>query len=497
MKIRSPLFAVLALCAASIITFIACRKENKSSADEPSVPQELTVKQARGHFYKNVRPILAQHELKNEHKRGKLYPIWDKAKAYSKGEFEMVEVPIYWERRQLTTMHRRSTKDTTKRMAPDMSDLAGFDRIVFFKDKKGNVGQKLVSYSPDAAYLARHRYDASQNTLGKMDDDFSGYLIERSLSGKITFLKKVKNGKVTGTMDYQKALAKRKQNPQARYEEECTLVEEIYIYENICLLIVVDSPEEGYWEYVDCGDWELVEVILVYECVDVWVPDDPCEENPQPGCPGYDYWPDGEPNPGPTEPSAIPYPVQVPAGAPITDLASYLSVFDTGDPATLTVAVNQPSPGFRTVHNNYYFGDVYLTIEQTVGGLVRRRTLSLFPSAQVSYINISAISRFAQRKDMMYSADYDVKIETGISGLQLHNLILLFQGWNGSPYNLNTYNNATFGGVALRTVGINVPPTESTWIYGGRGNTPADLGEDIKAFSGVTVGYGTTPANLN
>ena len=71
---------------------------------------------------------------------------------------------------------------------------ASFDRLVIYKDKRGKINQRIISFIPDETYLTRHKNNISHNRINKLDKDFDGYLHYKDWDGKVLFVLRIKNG---------------------------------------------------------------------------------------------------------------------------------------------------------------------------------------------------------------------------------------------------------------------------------------------------------------
>ncbi|RPD39641.1 hypothetical protein [Chitinophaga barathri] len=488
MKLRSPLAILLLLLLAGAGTFLACRKDAAKSEQAEKTPL-FNEKIARKHFYKSVRPAMEKVTVAPGQKAPKLYPKWDLAQVYISGDYQIVEVPVYWENRLLITTRRTTIKDTAVRVMPSMADMGNFNRLVMYMDKQGRITQRVVSYLPDSAYMSRHHNDASHNTLNKLDKDFSGELIHRNLQGEPFKFLKVQEGKVRTVQSYNKArAAARKNNPDARWEERCTLVDTKETWSQMCTIATVDEPDGE----PNCGDWVLVEVIEIYECEQVWINDDPCWINPAgPGCPGADGGPE------PQEPDPNDYQTQrtlrhYPAIWPILNLNVYLYPFNTNSGGKLIVYADQPVAGSRVGVNGYNMGHTYISFEQVINGNTIRRTMGYYPTTTVTNSNITSPGQFGN--DM--GQEYDVKLEVDVPGWQLQSLFNTLYYAVGLDFHMDTYNCTTVAIEVLNDAGIMIPYSTSLW-YAGGGCNPGALGEDMKSFSGVSAVPGVIPVNEN
>ena len=183
------------LLAISLILVMAysCRKD---LVNEMPVKPE-TVQWAKDHF-NNVLSVNNGSFVKiastststtSNQKPNRKTPWWGRATANKTNLFEFVEVPLFYSRKIITLI---SKKD-------DPIDMeiakASFDRLIIFKDKKGNIDQRIVSFIPDKDYLRKHNGDISHNKIDKLDKDFTGYLLYKNWEGKTVNKLRIINGK--------------------------------------------------------------------------------------------------------------------------------------------------------------------------------------------------------------------------------------------------------------------------------------------------------------
>lgn len=123
------------------------------------------------------------------------YPFWDRAMTSNfKGKMDYVEVPIALSSRQIRLY--QFPQDNIK-LKPDASVAkAAFQRLVVYKDSRGRIGQRLLTYIPDKQYIMQHGYEASTNRLSRLNGDFFGYIEYKNWSGDIVSVLRIENGKV-------------------------------------------------------------------------------------------------------------------------------------------------------------------------------------------------------------------------------------------------------------------------------------------------------------
>lgn len=122
------------------------------------------------------------------------YPFWDRAiTANFKGKVDYVEVPMALSNKQIRLY--QFSKDNIKEKPDKMVVAASFQRLVIYKDKKGQIGQRLLTYIPDKRYVREHSAELSTNSLRKLNANFFGYIEYKNWSGDIVSVLRIENGK--------------------------------------------------------------------------------------------------------------------------------------------------------------------------------------------------------------------------------------------------------------------------------------------------------------
>lgn len=194
---------------------------------------------------------------------------------------------------------------------------------------------------------------------------------------------------------------------------------------------------------------------------------------------------------------------------PITNMTQYLSIFNTSQPAIITLSADQPISGshfpFDPTTTEGKAGHAILTIKQGT----KVRSLGFYPENTAASILpntltpdptdfISVPSSFGNDENHYF----DVSISTPITAAQLlsaiNNIKSIFQ--SNVSYNIKSSNCADFAIIIFNAnTNVTIPSCESPKIYW-NGQTPATLGEVIKSMnlpSGATrntIG-GTIPPN--
>ncbi len=164
----------------------------------------------------------------------------------------------------------------------------------------------------------------------------------------------------------------------------------------------------------------------------------------------------------------------VPVGAdnPIIDVQDFLDCFDTTQNATLTVYALEPNPDSGDTSVVRAVGHAFISISQGNSTSV----FGYYPvSNWINPWNTSGSSELGNDSNNLFSAS----ITTTISGSQLQQIINASINFNPT-YNLNTYNCTDFVIEMGNLGGLNLPPSDGTWIGGGNGSNPGTLGMEIR-----------------
>jgi hypothetical protein len=168
---------------------------------------------------------------------------------------------------------------------------------------------------------------------------------------------------------------------------------------------------------------------------------------------------------------------------PITDVRQELKCFtQNGASYNISVNVNQPNPGTRDVVNpasDFHVGHTYFTLEQHNNDRTSIiRNLGFYPKNSVKPGSDIDISQFGEDSN----TPYDVSLTFSVTASEMTTLINTLIAQQAYKYNLNDFNCTSSALDALRSIGINLPSTNSTVPFFS-GNDPGDLGEDIKALN--------------
>jgi hypothetical protein len=184
----------------------------------------------------------------------------------------------------------------------------------------------------------------------------------------------------------------------------------------------------------------------------------------------------------------------LPGNSVIKSITTYFQCFTnvggTDHTYTVSVCVDQPSPGTRTPWstsgtgssgssaggNPVYAGHTFLILTETYGGTTITRNVGFYPATNVNPSNVTSQGSLNDDE----TDGYNVSGSFTVDNAQFFNILNFVSQGNstGYLYNLNTNNCTTFVINAVAQAGINLPRTIGTWL-GGAGNDPGDLGEDL------------------
>lgn len=200
----------LALALLAIVGY-SCKKEIAEAFQKP-VDQKI---QWAKNYYENVlsktedqllRPmaIMSTGQKTGMVKANRLELLWDQGYGAKNVFYDFVEMPAKFDQRSTPTFMISANPDE-KPVADQKVLAATLDRLVIYKDQKGRINQRLITYIPDAAYLQRHHGNIGHNRINKLDSDFFGYLQYKDWSGKPLFMLRIENGRSVRKFDVSKA----------------------------------------------------------------------------------------------------------------------------------------------------------------------------------------------------------------------------------------------------------------------------------------------------
>lgn len=161
----------------------------------------------------------------------------------------------------------------------------------------------------------------------------------------------------------------------------------------------------------------------------------------------------------------------------------------------VTVCVDQPDPGTRDAWglsssglsgsssgtNPVDVGHTFLVLTENFSGYSIVRNIGFYPQTNVNPWSPSAQGQLNNDDGHSYNISLTVNVDDG----QFFNILnYISQGNNaGFMYDLNTNNCTSFALHALEAGDVDLPATVGSWVDGGFGYDPGDLGEDIRNMS--------------
>jgi hypothetical protein len=190
-------------------------------------------------------------------------PIWQKAIPEKTPLFDIVEVPLKYTTKITPMLYINPSANFSA--TPDKDVLkASYDRLIIYKNKKGEIKQRIVSFVPTKDYLERHKGDISHNRINKIDKDFDGALVYREWNGKLLYALFMKDGKAVRKLLLQ--APKMKVKKTAFMPQECETVilwewfQVCYYYGDEELPTYCDPPyKEEVGSYDMCWDGDPCE----------------------------------------------------------------------------------------------------------------------------------------------------------------------------------------------------------------------------------------------
>ncbi|MGF7082970.1 hypothetical protein [Mucilaginibacter sp. UYCu711] len=264
MKRNTFLEATFCCALLLLVIGISCKKSLHGSTDAIILPPDISWAQE---YYNNaLQPEQGNTAVSLSSKKTLSDPLskkanmktlfWQKAVSGKEGDYDFVEIPLKYTQKVTTTL--TITVNGVKTSEDPSGDVikGTVDRLVIYKNKAGNIYQKIISYVPDAKYLQKHNGDITQNKINKLDSDFDGYVFHKKWDGTILFVLKISGGQVVKRYNYIKT-----DRPKAAVQVNSVVCETVEIYEwFVDCFYEGDSPYpykcgEPYREYVGTGEY--------------------------------------------------------------------------------------------------------------------------------------------------------------------------------------------------------------------------------------------------
>jgi hypothetical protein len=270
----------------SIIGIVACKKLFLNPEDKSANATELSISEVKAHFKSIDKELAAVHSDIADPNNFDL--LWSKAMQVSRRGENFVEVPVSVKRKKVV-LYGISTDSLNKAQCELVSNFV-VQRILFFRDKNGEIQERILTYVPEMAYAIRRKSEIHLNSIKKLQSNFSGFIEYKTVDNKVTKILQIKSGKIVkiARPAVNNTTGKTNAGGAARttacyqlcspiYDEECTTTMEEDIPVITCRTVKVGET-------------------CIYWC------DDP--EDPDPD-PDPDPEPDPDPNPDCSDPSYI------------------------------------------------------------------------------------------------------------------------------------------------------------------------------------------------
>jgi hypothetical protein len=421
----APLLAMLGLAA--------CIKHQSAPATTPNNPQ---IDQAKIWFDQNVanRPTVPN----SANYRAKLSRTlrWDQATVVSISGTEAVVVPIQFSK----NIYLRADNS-----GPALFSLSDACRLVIYKDSLNTTSYQQLTFIPDS-------------TMHPGDSTFSGIMLSEDWSGN--------------TLAKPCHVNNRPAHTAVDIVEQTQVCNTVYGYN-----FSADDPDDTYeWSETTCTMYSIVSA-------------------PLGGHSGL-----SSPLPVTRTPSLRYFRIVVaPPTNVIGSIADYVKCFSNygGSDHTyqVTICVDQPDPGTREAWgisssnvpgsssgaNPVDVGHTYLVLSENFSGYSIVRNIGFYPSTNVYPWSTTAQGVLNNDAGHGYNISLTINVDNG----QFFNILnYISQGNNpGFMYDLNNNNCTSFALHAVQAGDINIPATVGSWMDGGYGYDPGDLGEDIRNMS--------------
>lgn len=180
-----------------VVFIFACTKDLNEEPHPDNAAEEPFISLVKN-FYREAETKLETktNDVASDSKKPlKLYPVWARAFIAKNEKFELAEVPVGANRKEVSLYNFTNSAPLSKTEQLAVA-RSSFQRLLVFRNKAGVFKQAVVTFIPDLHYLKKHGYDASANKLLAMRPDFSGYLEYSSREGQVLFVLRLVNGKV-------------------------------------------------------------------------------------------------------------------------------------------------------------------------------------------------------------------------------------------------------------------------------------------------------------
>jgi hypothetical protein len=464
---KTYLYLISLICL--VFLFFACQKH----PDNLSNPDKSIIDDARSYFESNYGPKTVQPNVETNSSPNSRSPaktaLWDKAYVIQLSSGPAAVVPLKFDSRAFFNTNLDPGK---------MYDRDNTSFLVVSKDIKNKYNAEVIRISPDSTSEKQAGFYGIINT----EDWEAQKLNEYRLTKRGIQKMQMNRLRQPGSGDTVKVNASEVNISQAI--QEC--------YSQVTYTYSVDDPDNGIYSYEDLG-------------CDTYFIDLPAGTGESGGVSGADLGRIGA-SAGSAGTGSLGNNIVTDRGNNIIkDTKQYIKCFNNtaGSGYSVVLFVDQPLSGSRETYSSVGDGDpeftvghAFLVFQENQGGVVTRRAMGLYPSANVTPFN--PVSKGNMNDDEGHS--FDIALSVSVGGQQFMDILNFCANGNNINYDMNSNNCVTWALASLSAGGINIATRTGRWPFGS-GDDPGDLGEDIRAMQLApnmtrTTTSGDSPANI-
>lgn len=246
--------------------------------NNPPLPENW----AKEWYYAEFRKSTAYKTSKIQH-----HPDWKHGRHQTLGNYTISEFPLVSSVRTSPITYANISLNDKKRISD-----ATFERLLVGIGPNKKTQVRVLTYIPELAYLERHNFDASDNKITAIADDFEGLILVHEWDGKFVTGFNFKNGKRRTKVSYKlstdlandqmKTITNGKKNESKKDDK---------VIVNACILTWTDVYKT-YWsghyegdDFIEDDRWTVYagvsDVQLVGDCgeqhEEEFKPIDPCD----------------------------------------------------------------------------------------------------------------------------------------------------------------------------------------------------------------------------
>lgn len=190
---------LIILAVISIALVYSCKKDikqlfNKNDIDWAKTYYQNTLQKSQSYKLNSIASASKVTSENNNKLGNEKKPNWAQAKVGISPYYDFVEIPITYTHKISHTFGITNNPNTKPVVNQKIID-ASYDRLVIYKDKRGKINQRIISFVPDEEYLSKHKNNISHNSINKLDADFVGYLYYKDWNGKALFVLRIEQGR--------------------------------------------------------------------------------------------------------------------------------------------------------------------------------------------------------------------------------------------------------------------------------------------------------------